>query len=207
MENKVYNMKEGNNEKPIVRNFFAINDFKKTDSGNVVVSGLLTIFDNVTSNGNGLVYHAGCYDDFCKNYYQQNGKSIPLDLLHNPDNINHIAGKVTEFTVTNAEVKIVAEISKHAPLFENIVGLIEDGVLQGFSDMSYVDDGDYDRESGLFHVNKCSIISIALVPNPAVAKSQLVLNSTKFTFGEEKKNEIEKEKENEAGKRSTFFGL
>jgi hypothetical protein len=200
MENKAYN------EMLMATNFFAINDFKKTENGNMKVSGLLTIFDNLTSNGNGLVYHAGCYDDFCKNYYQQNGKSIPLDLLHNTTDINHIAGKVTEFIVTNNEVRIVAEISKHAPLFENIVGMVEDGVLQGFSDMSYIDNGYFDNETELFHVNKCSIVSIALVPTPAVAKSQLALNSTKFTFGsenEKKENDIKEEAE----KRSVFFGL
>ena len=187
-------------EKMIARNFFAINDFSKAENGNFKVSGLLSVFDSEEDNMNGYVYHAGCYNDFCKNYFEKNMKNIPLDILHNTMDIYHLAGKVTEFAVTNSEARIVAEVSRFTPLFENIVGLIEDEVLQGFSDMSFVNDGYFDGTKNLFHVKQCSIFSVTLTQNPAVAKSQLkAMNATKFNF-ENIKTETEE-------KKSTFFGL
>lgn len=186
------------NDKIIARNFFAINDFSKSESGNYKVSGLLSIFDNEDENFNGYVYHKGCYNNFCENYYAANKKNIPLDILHNTGDIYHLAGKVTEFNATENEVRIIAEVSRFTPLFENIVGLIEDGVLQGFSDMSFVNDGHYDDKTGLLHVTECSIFSVSLVQNPAVVKSQLqAMNATKFNFTKKK----------EEAKKSSFFGL
>ena len=44
-----------------------------------------------------------------------------------------------------AKCELVAEeVKSRRYLFNNIVGLIEDGVLQGFSDMSFVSDYDHD---------------------------------------------------------------
>lgn len=181
----------------IAQNFFALNDFSKLENGNYGVKGLLTILDNEEENLNGYVYHSGCYDAFCNNYYAKNNKNIPLDLLHNVTDISHLAGKVTEFNAVGGEVRIVAEVSKSAVLFNNIVGLIEDGVLQGFSDMSFVSDYDHDPKTNLLHVKECAIFSVALVQNPAVAKSTLeAMNATKFNF--KKKEEV---------KKSVFFGL
>ena len=181
----------------IAQNFFALNDFSKLENGNYGVKGLLTILDDEQSNMNGYVYHSGCYDAFCNMYYAKNNKSIPLDLLHNVTDISHLAGKVTEFTSAGNEVRIVAEVSKSAVLFNNIVGLIEDGVLQVFSDMSFVSDYEYDPKTNLLHVKECQIFSVALVQNPAVVKSTLeALNATKFNF--ERKKEP---------KKSVFFGL
>lgn len=182
-------------ESPLAYNFFALNDFSKLENGNYGVKGLLTTFDDEAANVNGYVYQSGCYDDFCRNYFQKNNKHIPLDLLHNTFEFNHLAGKITEFTSTENEVKIVAEVSKHAVLFNNIVGMIEDGVLQGFSDMSFVDKYKMSN-SGLMYVERCSIISVALVPVPAVGASMLeAANGTKFNF--KKSGE----------KKSNFFGL
>ena len=186
------------NDKIIARNFFAINDFSKSENGNYKVSGLLSIFDNEVENINGYVYHKGCYNNFCQNYYAANNKNIPLDILHNTSDIYHLAGKVTEFTATENEVRIISEVSRFTPLFNNIVGLIEDGVLQGFSDMSFVNDGQFDPKTNLLHVKECSIFSVSLVQNPAVVKSQLqAMNATKFNFT----------KKNEEVRKSSFFGL
>ena len=183
--------------RPVASNFFAMNDFSKLENGNYGVKGLLTIFDNEVSNYNGYVYHSGCYDSFCKNYYEANKKNIPLDILHNTEDIHHLAGKVTEFSANENEVNIVAEVSKHAVLFNNIVGLIEDGILQGFSDLSFVSDYTIDNTTGLFHVKQCEIFSVALVQNPAVVKSTLeAINSTRFNFGNKKEE-----------KKSVFFGI
>ena len=182
-----------------VRNFFALNDFSKSSNGNYKVSGLLSTFDNAESNFNGYVYKAGCYNDFCQNYYGKNGKNIPLDVLHNVTDLSHLVGKVTEFTATNSEARIVAEVSRYALHFENIVGLIEDGILQGFSDMSFVNDAKY-LDNGLLEVLSCSLFSVALVQNPAVVASSLVAaNATKFNF--------ETKTENETKPKNTLFGL
>ena len=190
MENKMFNFKDAN---PIARNFFAINDYSKSDNGNYKVSGLLTILDNEVENFNGYVYHSGCYDHFCKNYYQANSKNIPLDIFHNTWTLENLAGKVTEFISTKNEVRIVAEVSKHAIHFNSICGLIEDGILQGFSDMSHVLKYDIDNKTNLLHVYECAISSVTLTPNPAVVKSQLeAMNATKFTFAEKKDIENKK---------------
>ena len=190
MENNMFNFKDAN---PIARNFFAINDYSKSDNGNYKVSGLLTILDNEVENFNGYVYHSGCYDNFCKNYYQANSKNIPLDIFHNTWTLENLAGKVTEFISTKNEVRIVAEVSKHAIHFNSICGLIEDGILQGFSDMSHVLNYDIDNKTNLLHVYECAISSVTLTPNPAVVKSQLeAMNATKFTFAEKKDIENKK---------------
>lgn len=174
-------------EDKLAFNFFALNDFSKMENGNFAVKGLLTTFDNEDSNANGFVYQAGCYDDFCKSYFKKNNKFISLDLLHNPYDISHIAEKVTEFNSTENEVSIVAEVSKSAVLFNNICGLIEDNVLQGFSDMSFVDKYQI-AANGLIYVEKCSIVSVALVTMPAVGQSALeAMNGTKFNFQKFKK--------------------
>ena len=169
----------------LISNFFAINDFSKAENGNYRVKGLLTTFDNPEANLNGYLYKAGCYDTFLKSYYQSNGKNIPLDILHNVTDLAHLVGKVTEFNVTKNEAQIVAEVSRYAIHFNSIVGLIEDGVLQGFSDMSFVNNGKY-LDNGMLEVSECSLFSVALVQNPAVVASKLQLaNATKFNFIEE----------------------
>ena len=186
------------NDKLMARNFFAINDFSKSENGNYKVSGLLTILDNEVENLNGYVYHSGCYDNFCKNYYQANNKNIPLDIFHNTWTLENLAGKVTEFMANKNEVRIVAEVSKYAVHFNSICGLIEDGILQGFSDMSYVLKHNIDNKTNLLHVYECAISSVTLTPNPAVVKSQLeAMNATKFYFG----------KKDEEEKRNGIFGL
>ena len=103
------------NDKIIARNFFAINDFSKSESGNYKVSGLLSIFDNEVENINGYVYHKGCYNNFCQNYYAANNKNIPLDILHNTSDIYHLAGKVTEFTATCPICSGVIELANGKP--------------------------------------------------------------------------------------------
>ncbi|HAT81199.1 MAG TPA: hypothetical protein DCS17_07385 [Flavobacterium sp.] len=198
MENK--QLRPFNTNEFLAKNFFAFNDFSKLKNGNFGIKGLLTIFDNDTANENQYVYHNGCYDNFCKNYYEAKNKHIPLDLLHNVTDINHLIGKVTEFKLSENTAEIVGEISKWTPMFNNVVGLIEDQILQGFSDMSYITDG-YWSENDLLHVTSCSIVSVALVPVPAVSESKLfAANGTKFNF----EKQIEFESEN---KIKTIFGL
>jgi hypothetical protein len=108
-----------------------------------------------------------------------------------------------EFTADDNQATIICEISRHATLFNNIEGLIEDGILQGFSDTSYVTDGYIDNEKGLLFVNKCQILSVSLVQNPAVAVSNLTINnSTKFNFFKTKKDDKKGEKHN-----SFFFNI
>lgn len=196
-------IQQQSDNKLIAQNFFAFNDFSKSENGNYKVSGLLSILDNEIENLNGYVYHSGCYNKFCKNYYEANGKNIPLDVLHNTWTLDHLAGKVTEFTAKDNEVRIVAEVSKSAIRYENIVGLIEDGVLQGFSDYSFIGKYDFDKEKELLHVYECFIQSVTLTTNPAVVKSQLeTMNATKFNFNGKKK-EDEEETKNSIG----IFGL
>ncbi|HOV88987.1 MAG TPA: HK97 family phage prohead protease [Candidatus Paceibacterota bacterium] len=189
--------------KIIVNNFFSFNGVKKSESGNLIVSGLLTKFNDEEANFNGYVYKSGCYNEFCENYFQKNNKNIPVELLHNSFDINHLCGKVIEFTADDNQATIICEISRHATLFNNIEGLIEDGILQGFSDTSYVTDGYIDNEKGLLFVNKCEILSVSLVQNPAVAGSNLTINnSTKFNFFKTKKDDKKGEKHN-----SFFFNI
>lgn len=182
----------------IPTNFFAINDFSKMENGNFQVKGLLSTFNDANANFNPYIYKSGCYDAFCKNYYEANKKNITVDVLHNTFDFAHLVGKITEFNSNETEASIVCEISKHAIYFNNVVGLIEDGILQGFSDMSYIDKYYFDEESQNMVVEACSIVSVTLTPLPAVAKSQLqALNATKFNFTK-KKEEV---------KKSSFFGL
>ena len=89
-------------------------------------------------------------------------------------------------------------IFKYAVHFNSICGLIEDGILQGFSDMSYVLKHNIDNKTNLLHVYECAISSVTLTPNPAVVKSQLeAMNATKFYFGKKEEEE----------KRNGIFGL
>lgn len=193
-------------EKLMARNYFAFNDFSESEKGNFIVKGILTKFNDENANLNGYVYNRGCYNDFCKKYYEQKERNIPVDLLHNTMDINHLVGKVLEFHADDNQASIVVEISKYAILFNNVKGLIEEGILQGFSDYSYIEDGYYDNQKNLLIVNKCNIVSVSLVPDPAVIDSNLIVtNATKFFFKEI--NKVKEDDEDKKKSKSFFFGL
>lgn len=164
----------------------AITEKKISDNG-YYVSGVWKRFNEV--NENGYIYTENCFDDFINNYFVKYQKNVPLTILHVPDAF-HLAGVVNKIEKVKNELILRAKISKGAIYYEKFVQLIEDGVLQGFSDKGYALDYEL-TENGLL-IRQATLQHISLVDMPAMVDSEILANATDFKgFDFNKQNKTE----------------
>lgn len=163
----------------------AITEKKISDNG-YYVSGVWKRFNEV--NENGYIYAEDAFDDFISNYFVKYQKNVPLNIQHQKD-LPHLAGAVLSIEKRKYELILHAMVSKGAIYYEKIVQLIEDGVLQGFSDEGAA--YDYQQtENGLL-IRKATIERISLVDMPAMGDSEILTNATDFkgfNFNKQDKN-------------------
>lgn len=99
----------------------------------------------------------GGLDNYLKN---------PIVLyLHKPD---EPIGQVTEYTVDNNGLHVVAEISK---LAGKVYDLIKGGILKAFSVGFRVKDADYNQETDIFIIKDLEMYELSVVSVPANASS------------------------------------
>ena len=141
------------------------------------VKGLLTTFDVI--NENGQIFKANSYDKFINEYFIKNSINIPLDIMHERG-IEYLAGVVETLEQTSSGVSLTAYIPKGVYYYNLIKLLIDNGILQGFSNYGY--SKDYDISGENFIVKDFSLISVSLVdvPGDATALFSTEIKNTKF---------------------------
>lgn len=143
----------------------------------IEVRGYVTDFTSV--NANGQKFEKNSYDEWVNGYFEKNDLNIPIDLMHVRD-MQHLAGICKKFVKKSDGVEITAFIPKGVYFYNLIKLLIDNGVLQGFSNMGYMTDWDYDRQTDCYIVKGFALISISLVDVPADVSTKFITNSTKF---------------------------
>jgi len=88
-------------------------------------------------------------------------------------------GEVTEYSVNNKGLRVIAEISKSAG---DVYNLVKEGVLKAFSVGFRVKDADYDSETDIFVIKDLELFELSVVSVPANAES---IFSVKKSFKDE----------------------
>lgn len=142
------------------------------------VRGLLTTFDVV--NQNGQRFEKKSYDKFVTDYFEANDLNIPIDLMHRRD-AQHLAGVARKFVKKDGGIELTAFIPKGVYFYNLIKVLLDNGVLQGFSNYGWVRDWEYDRVSDELIVKDFALLSASLVDIPADLGGKFIENSTEFS--------------------------
>ena len=77
-------------------------------------------------------------------------------------------GEVTEYSVNNKGLRVVAEVSKAAG---DVYNLVKEGVLKAFSVGFRVKDADYDSDTDIFVIKDLELFELSIVSVPANAES------------------------------------
>lgn len=141
------------------------------------VSGKVTQFD--ATNFNGLNFDKGSYDKCIANYFEKNNLNIPIDVMHQRG-IEYLVGYAKTFVKREDCVEMTAFVPKGVHYYELVKTLIDNGILQGFSNLGFITDGKYDSETDSFIVKDFSLISVSLVDVPADTNGKFVGNATDF---------------------------
>ena len=163
--------------KPLeIKNGFLIEEIDSpANDAPLRISGYFKKWGNI--NGNGEKYAEDAYDDFIEEYFVKNKLNIPVDVLHYSD-IYHLVGKVISLEKNTVGLKAIVELSKGAIYYDNIVKMLKDGLLQGFSDMGWAYDYEYERD--YIFIKKAMIQKLSIVDLPAEPLGLEFKNATQF---------------------------
>ena len=158
----------------------------------IEVKGYLTKFGE--TNFNGFNFEKKSYDQCINDYFEKNDLNIPIDIMHNRDAL-HLAGVCNKFQKKQDGVEITAFIPKGVYFYNLIKILIDNGILQGFSNYGSISDYDFDRASDSLIVKSFQLISISLVDVPAdtfgkFATQNTIFEGFKDEYLQETKNEL-----------------
>ncbi len=168
-----------------VRNFTALRTeapegraytLQKNEGGEEIgftVSGLLTRFDSV--NENEQRWSATSYDEGLQHYFEKNNLFVPLDLQHERD-IRSLAGRLESLEKTEEGILIRAYIPRGVYYYNLIKTLLDNYILQGFSNYGYVTRGHITDD--VLHVESFQLISASLVDVPADTAARFIRNGT-----------------------------
>lgn len=154
----------------------------KIESENFVVAGYFKKWAN--QNLNLERYESTAYDEFIEEYFVKNKLNVVVNLMHGQD-FEDLAGKIVLMEKNTVGIWVEVEISKHAINYANILGMIEEGILQGFSDEGYSTDYDvkFDSDGNFSHyvIKKANLLRVSLVDTPAEATAKFsIQNATNF---------------------------
>lgn len=188
-------LKQAQNKPIELRNYFMIEDvstIEQSEENPVILKGYFKKWKSI--NGNREKYEKTAYDKFIQEYFVENKLNVPVDVNHG-SGIESLIGKVVKMENNSVGIWAEIELSKHAIHYANIIGLIKDGILQGFSDHGWSTDYEYvyNTDGSFSHmlIREAQLLSISIVPTPAETKATFEFsNATKFSgFGEKKKEE------------------
>ena len=151
--------------------------------------GRLTTFDMV--NVNDMAFRLDSYDKFIDGYYRANGLNVPVCLQHDDTDVRNLCGIVEEMKKTDEGVDIVVNVPRGVYYYNLVKLLVDNGVLQGFSNCGAVMEAETNDEGALI-IKDFALLHVALVTIPADTGAKLVRNTIFNGFGKDKK---EKEKE------------
>ena len=141
----------------------------------IEVKGMVTSF--LDENFNEMKFDKTAYDKCISEYFEKNNLNIPIDLMHVRDGF-HLLGVCTKFKKTSSGVEIVAFIPKGVYFYGLVKTLIENDVLQGFSNMGFITN--YSFEEDTLIVEEFQLISISLVDVPADVSGKFATQNTIF---------------------------
>lgn len=168
-----------------VRNFTALRtetpkgraySIRKNPDGEEVgftLSGLLTRFDSI--NENDQQWQSTAYDEGLQNYFEKNNLFVPLDLQHERD-IRSLAGRLESLEKTEEGILIEAYVPRGVYYYNLIKTLLDNHILQGFSNYGYVTRGHITDD--VLHVEGFQLISASLVDVPADTAARFIQNGT-----------------------------
>lgn len=142
-----------------------------------------------SKNENYEVYSNDAITKYIQKYFVDNKLNIPVTILHH-DDIMHLAGRVLVVEVNGLGFYFVAYIPKSYKYYDEVLNLIKEGILQGFSKEGWAIDYEYKyKENGDFDyilINELMFNKLSIVDTPAnglnferIATTK-VENSTKF---------------------------
>jgi hypothetical protein len=166
----------------------------------IEVRGTVTSF--LDENFNEMKFDKKAYDKCISEYFEKNDLNIPIDLMHVRDAF-HLLGVCTKFKKTSSGVEIVAFIPKGVYFYGLVKTLIDNGILQGFSNMGFITN--YSFEQDVLIVEEFQLISISLVDVPADVSGKFATQNTIFEGFEspESKTETKTETKNNL----SIFGI
>lgn len=141
----------------------------------IEVKGTVTSF--LDENFNEMKFDKKAYDKCISEYFEKNDLNIPIDLMHVRDAF-HLLGVCTKFKKTSSGVEIVTFIPKGVYFYGLVKTLIDNGILQGFSNMGFITDYSYEEDK--FIVEEFQLISISLVDVPADVSGKFATQNTRF---------------------------
>lgn len=141
------------------------------------VKGLVTTFGE--TNFNGQKWDKKAYDKVISEYFESNELNIPIDLMHKRD-IQHLAGVAKKFVKKSEGIELTAFIPKGVYFYNLIKVLLDNGVLQGFSNYGYISDWEWDRTNDEMIVKEFFLCSVSLVDIPSDVGGKFIENSTQF---------------------------
>lgn len=150
------------------------------DAGNekgIEVKGYLTKFGQ--ENFNGQNFDRKSYDACISDYFDKNQLNIPVDLMHVRD-MFHLAGVCNKFQKKSDGIEITVLLAKGVYFYNLIKTAIENGILQGFSNLGYIVNWDYDRATDSIIVKEFQLISISLVDVPSDTGGKFTTQNTIF---------------------------
>ena len=103
----------------------------------------------------------------------------------------HLLGVCTKFKKTSSGVEIVTFIPKGVYFYGLVKTLIDNGILQGFSNMGFITDYSYEEEQDIFIVKEFQLISISLVDVPADVSGKFATQNTIFEGFENQESKAE----------------
>ena len=151
---------------------------RRNDAGDEVgftLSGLLTRFDSV--NENEQQWSSTAYDEGLEQYFEKNNLFVPLDLQHQRD-VRALAGRLESLEKTKEGVLIEAYVPKGVYYYNLIKTLLDNHILQGFSNYGYVTRGHI--EDDILHVEGFQLISASLVDVPADTAAKFIRNGSRL---------------------------
>lgn len=137
------------------------------------LSGLLTRFDSV--NENDQRWQSTAYDEGLQHYFEKNNLFVPLDLQHERD-IRSLAGRLESLEKTEEGILIEAYVPRGVYYYNLIKTLLDNHILQGFSNYGYVTRGHITDD--VLHVESFQLISASLVDVPADTAARFIRNGT-----------------------------
>lgn len=152
---------------------------EKGEEIGIRMKGLVTSFD--IKNENGQVFKANSYDNFVKDYFIKNSVNVPIDIMHVRNDVRHLAGVAEKIEVEKNGIILQSFIPKGVYYYNLIKILIDNGILQGFSNYGYA--RDYELKENGFEIRDFALLSISLVDVPADTGAVFLQNTIFKGFG------------------------
>ena len=174
-----------------IRNYTLLQNFEagkkyeivKNESGEEIgfrLKGLVTTFD--VQNENGQVFKNYSYNKFVAEYFVEHSLNVPIDIMHIRD-LSHIAGYAEKLEALENGIEVTAFVPKGVYYYNLIKVLIDNGILQGFSNYGYARDYEWSDDYETMIIKDFALISISLVDAPADKNATYLQNTIFKGFG------------------------